>query len=78
MSRIVVDEDLCKGCLLCTTVCPKSILHQSSRMNRKGYLVAEMTEQGEKNCIACAACAQICPDWAISVFKTRKPKESAA
>jgi 2-oxoglutarate ferredoxin oxidoreductase subunit delta len=41
MSRIVIDEERCKGCLLCAQVCPKAIIAASSRFNAKGYKVAD-------------------------------------
>lgn len=69
MSRIVVLEDRCKGCLLCTTVCPKHILRQSQTFNHLGYQVVEMTEEADK-CTGCASCGIICPDVALRVFKT--------
>lgn len=74
MSRVVFLEDRCKGCLLCTTVCPKSIIHQSSRFNRQGYKVAEVPAEDMHECTACTSCALICPDAAIRVYKTKKTK----
>ena len=36
--KVTFDSDRCKGCELCTTVCPKHIvLIDKSRINRKGY-----------------------------------------
>lgn len=77
MSRIVVIEDRCKGCLLCTTVCPTHILRKADRFNRQGYQVVEMNDNNAE-CTGCAACGLICPDVAIRVFRTRKSKEGAA
>lgn len=73
MSRIEVDEALCKGCLLCTTVCPVEIIVQSSRFNQQGYKVAEVPEADRAKCTGCASCATICPDLAITVWRSRKP-----
>lgn len=70
MSRVVFDEERCKGCLLCATVCPASIIAPSSRFNRQGYKVAEVVEMDK--CIACASCALICPDCVISVIRGKK------
>ena len=75
MSRIVIQEDRCKGCLLCTTVCPKEIIIQSERFNQQGYKVAEVTDMDK--CTACASCAKICPDYAIVVYKTPKQKKES-
>ncbi|HMM39326.1 MULTISPECIES: 4Fe-4S binding protein [Desulfovibrio] len=76
MSRIEVDEALCKGCLLCTTVCPVGIIVQSSRFNQQGYKVAEVPEADRGKCTGCASCATICPDLAITVWRSRKPAKA--
>jgi len=75
MSRIVLIDERCKGCLLCAGVCPKNIIRQSARLNRKGYRVVEAGKNAGE-CTACAACAIMCPDVAIRVFKTKKAKRS--
>lgn len=74
MHRIFIDEERCKGCQLCTVVCPKEILATSSRFNQQGYKVVEVMSQEE--CTACAACARICPDFAIRVFKKKKQEKA--
>ncbi|BFR50286.1 4Fe-4S dicluster domain-containing protein [Nitratidesulfovibrio sp. HK-II] len=76
MSRVVFLDERCKGCLLCTTVCPKGIIVQSSRFNRQGYKVAEVPADAMKDCTGCASCALICPDVAIRVIKSRKAKKA--
>ena len=43
MSRIEIREERCKGCLLCTQVCPQTILVQLSRFNAQGYKVVKMS-----------------------------------
>lgn len=75
MSRIEVNEQRCKGCLLCTTVCPVEIIRQADRFNAKGYKVAEVPAESRDKCTGCASCAQICPDYAITVYKTPKKKK---
>jgi 2-oxoglutarate ferredoxin oxidoreductase subunit delta len=74
MSRIEVREDRCKGCLLCTTVCPVGIIVQSDRFNVSGYKVVEVPDAVKDKCTGCASCAMICPDVAITVYKTPKKK----
>ncbi|WP_027178327.1 indolepyruvate ferredoxin oxidoreductase subunit alpha [Maridesulfovibrio bastinii] len=74
MSRIEVLEEQCKGCLLCTTVCPKEIIRQSERFNHHGYKVAEVPAEDMEKCIGCSSCAMMCPDIAIRVYRTVKPK----
>ncbi len=68
MARVIFDEERCKGCELCTTVCPKGIVVMArDRMNSKGYHPATVIEMDK--CIGCAFCARICPDVAIEVEK---------
>ena len=62
------NEDRCKGCELCVSVCPKGLIKISeSAVNSKGYHPACV--ENTDGCIACANCALICPDGAISVWK---------
>ncbi len=72
MSRITVTEERCKGCLLCTTVCPVEIIGQSERINQHGYKVAEVPAESMGACTGCASCATICPDMAIEVWRSKK------
>jgi len=73
--RIVINEESCKGCELCTTVCPYSLIRMASYYNAKGYRPA-MFEDPEARCTGCTLCAMICPDAVITVFRlvrTRSP-----
>ena len=68
MAKIIINEELCKGCGLCTTVCPKQILELSKdKLNSKGYHPAYLKD--ESQCISCAFCATMCPDVVIEVRK---------
>jgi 2-oxoglutarate ferredoxin oxidoreductase subunit delta len=68
LGKVTVHEEVCKGCGLCITVCPKNILSiDKSRLNSKGYNVVAFGD--EANCIGCAFCARICPDCALEVDK---------
>lgn len=67
MQRVVFDEERCKGCELCTAVCPQKIIFMADRFNSKGYRVATVTEQ--EKCTSCALCARTCPDVVISVYR---------
>jgi 2-oxoglutarate ferredoxin oxidoreductase subunit delta len=68
LARVTVNEDVCKGCGLCTTVCPKKIMVlDTSKLNKKGYHPAHVFET--EKCIGCAMCAVMCPDVAITVEK---------
>lgn len=66
--RVTFNEDICKGCELCVSVCPVKILELDSlRLNNKGYHPAGVVRPEE--CIACLNCALICPDLVIKVEK---------
>jgi 2-oxoglutarate ferredoxin oxidoreductase subunit delta len=78
MSRTEFREERCKGCLLCTLVCPEEIIVQSDRFNAQGYKVVEVPKENADKCTGCAACAQICPDGAITVFRTKGKRKKEA
>ncbi len=64
--KVTFSEDRCKGCGLCTTVCPvKIITLDTERINVKGYHPAVVTDMDK--CIGCANCATMCPDVVIKV-----------
>lgn len=68
MAKVTFATDLCKGCGLCVTACPRGIITLSrEKINQKGHSPAEVTD-GSK-CIGCAFCATICPDCVITVEK---------
>ena len=61
------DEEKCKGCELCVSVCPTKIIKMDGiTINSKGYHPACIEEMDK--CIACSSCALICPDAVISVY----------
>lgn len=65
MVKILFAAERCKGCELCTTVCPVKIVIISDKVNSGGFLVAALSEP--EKCIACLSCARICPDMAIEI-----------
>ena len=68
VNKVTIDENVCKGCGLCTSVCPRKILQlDMGRLNIKGYHPSTMMAQ--EQCIACGMCAIMCPDSAITVEK---------
>ncbi len=71
--RPVFNEDRCKGCQLCTTVCPVDIVHMSERINSRGYYTAEVTDPDK--CITCMKCARICPDVVIEILREATKEE---
>lgn len=64
--KVTFKTELCKGCELCTTVCPVKIVFMDfTVMNAKGYHLATVKEMDK--CTACGSCAKICPDSVITV-----------
>lgn len=68
MAKVTFNVERCKGCGLCTTVCPRQIVALAKeKLNSKGYHPAEVVDQSK--CIGCAFCATMCPDSVITVEK---------
>jgi 2-oxoglutarate ferredoxin oxidoreductase subunit delta len=68
---VVVDESLCKGCALCTTVCPKHLLRiAEERFTDRGYRPVELLDPTGA-CTGCVLCATICPEAAVSVYRAQ-------
>jgi 2-oxoglutarate ferredoxin oxidoreductase subunit delta len=66
LAEVIFDEDMCKGCELCITVCPTMVLKlDTSRVNARGYNPAIVYNL--MLCSGCGACAKICPDSVITV-----------
>lgn len=78
---IVVDENRCKGCALCMTVCPKGIIVLADSFTPRGYRPARLVESAQSaSCTGCLLCAVICPDAAITVYReaARSAKKAKA
>ncbi|MEJ5311391.1 MAG: 4Fe-4S dicluster domain-containing protein [Anaerolineae bacterium] len=73
---VVIDVDRCKGCGLCTNVCPANILVLSrDAFNAKGYHPVVVTDV--EKCIGCASCARICPDVVFTVYRQKRQTQRA-
>jgi 2-oxoglutarate ferredoxin oxidoreductase subunit delta len=72
--RVVVNRELCKGCSLCVSFCPRDVLELADEVNSKGYKVASSSHPD--NCTGCAICALVCPDIAIMVWQSKSSKEA--
>ena len=70
--RIVIDSERCKGCELCSGVCPQHVIGMAESFNARGYHPAQLTGA----CTGCGVCAIICPDVAITVYRqaTQQPR----
>ena len=57
--KIEINEKWCKGCAICTVMCPKEVLKIE---NDKAVVVKE------EECVGCKQCEYHCPDFAITVL----------
>ena len=67
MAKIKIDQNRCKGCLLCVSFCPKGLLKKSAKLNKRGLNFVEFDASTE--CSGCMQCAVICPECCIEVYK---------
>ena len=67
--RIRIEEARCKGCKLCTTVCPKKLVSMAGHFNALGYRPSQF-DDNERQCTGCMLCALICPEAAITVYRS--------
>jgi len=65
---VLIDQALCKGCGICIYFCPRDVIRLSGQPNRKGYLVAEVSDPAA--CVGCRLCEIACPDLAIYLRET--------
>ncbi len=74
--RIEIAEDRCKGCELCTSVCPKKIIHMADNFNVRGSRPAQLVDP-DHECTGCTLCALVCPDVVITVYREVAVKQAA-
>lgn len=68
MAKTVFDEENCKGCGLCISVCPQKIIAlQKDKLNSKGFHPSGVVDMDR--CTGCTLCATICPDCVITVYR---------
>lgn len=66
---IEVREDWCKACGLCIEACKLSLIGFSEGLNPRGFHPVWLTEP--EKCCGCMACALVCPDAAIEVYRQK-------
>jgi len=65
--RILINNELCKGCNYCITFCPMKVFKPSSNLSKRGVYPPEPAYL--ENCNACGVCELFCPDFAVIVEK---------
>lgn len=71
---IVIDQNRCKGCELCTFVCPKHLVGMADTFTPRGYRPAQLFDP-RGDCTGCLLCAVVCPDVAITVYRAARPNQ---
>ena len=65
--QIIIDREMCKGCLLCIRACPVKILEVDTGINSSGSYPVKAVDMDK--CIACGNCYEVCPDVCIEVYE---------
>ncbi|GHV27284.1 4Fe-4S ferredoxin [Spirochaetia bacterium] len=65
--KVVIDRELCKGCLLCIRACPVQVLEKDNRLNAQGSYPSFPVHP--EKCIACGNCFEVCPDVCIEIYE---------
>jgi 2-oxoglutarate ferredoxin oxidoreductase subunit delta len=74
---VAIEVDRCKGCELCTAVCPQHVLVMSrEQFNARGYRPVMLVDPDGK-CTGCALCALLCPDVVFTVYRSQAQKAPA-
>lgn len=67
--KLDIDQDRCKGCSLCVSVCPVKILEiDTETVNKKGYNPIKCIDMDK--CIGCTSCGLICPDLVFEIERS--------
>jgi len=66
--RVKIDREMCKGCYLCIRACPVKALEKDTEANSTGTYPSKPAG-GDKACIACGSCYEVCPDVCIQIFQ---------
>ena len=53
MNTVHFDTEICKGCLLCVTVCPAKAIHPGTVRNAMGYFVPAADNARCTGCLSC-------------------------
>ena len=65
--KVIIDRELCKGCLLCIRACPVKVLEEGTEPNSFGSYPSKAVNMDK--CIACGNCYEVCPDVCIEIYE---------
>ncbi len=65
--KIVVNEELCKGCGLCVAFCPRHAMELVAYINDRGFHPAHLARP--EDCSGCTQCATMCPDSCLRITR---------
>jgi len=68
--KIVISEELCKGCGICIALCPMKVLGRGDKLSSRG-VYPPVPVNGNK-CTSCRICQYYCPDLAIYIVTEEK------
>jgi 2-oxoglutarate ferredoxin oxidoreductase subunit delta len=71
MIRVKINAEKCKGCRLCIKYCPKGLIIESKKLNKRGVYPMEFVCSNDK-CTGCKSCAIMCPEAAIEIIDDEK------
>ncbi|MDR2394816.1 MAG: 4Fe-4S dicluster domain-containing protein [Treponema sp.] len=63
---VVIDREVCKGCLLCIHFCPMKVLEADLQPNAMGSYPSQAVRL--EHCTGCGNCFEVCPDLCITVY----------
>ncbi|MCR4431142.1 MAG: 4Fe-4S binding protein [Tepidanaerobacteraceae bacterium] len=67
MTKVEINEELCKGCGLCINFCPSKVLNYADYTNNKGYHPAKLINP--EKCTGCTSCYLVCPDCCFEIYR---------
>jgi 2-oxoglutarate ferredoxin oxidoreductase subunit delta len=65
--KVIIERELCKGCLLCIRACPSTVLAADTLPNSSGSYPSKVVYP--EKCMACGNCFVVCPDVCIEVYE---------
>jgi len=65
--KVIINREMCKGCLLCVRACPVKALEADTEFNSSGSYPSKFVHA--EKCIACGNCYEVCPDVCMEIYE---------